>query len=98
VFVAGLLIMGLSQVAVAQEFPTQADLKKGERKAEYSPYSLHGSNGHTHLRDGIAASYGVLLDVHPALASYVAKDLLAWRRWDFTGILSKILAALAPPI
>ena len=37
-FVAGLVIMGLSQVAVAQEFPTEADLKKGERKAEYLPY------------------------------------------------------------
>jgi hypothetical protein len=57
--------------------------------------SVHGSDGHTHLRDRIAASYGVLLDVHPALASYVAKDLLAWQRWDFTAVLSKMLAAQA---
>jgi hypothetical protein len=57
--------------------------------------SVHGSDGHTHLRDRIAESYGVLLDVHPALASYVAKDLLAWQRWDFTAILSKNLEAQA---
>jgi hypothetical protein len=57
--------------------------------------AVHASDGHTHLRDRIAASYGVLLDVHPAMASYVAKDLLAWQRWDFTGVLSKILEAQA---
>jgi hypothetical protein len=57
--------------------------------------SVHGSDGHTHLRDRIAASYGALLDAHPAMASYVAKDLLAWQRWDFTDALSKILTAQA---
>lgn len=57
--------------------------------------SVHGSDGHTHLRDRITASYGVLLDVHPAMASYVAKDLLAWQRWDLTAVLSTILAAQA---
>jgi hypothetical protein len=57
--------------------------------------SVHGSDGHTHLRDRIAASYGVLLEAHPAMASYVAKDLLAWQRWDFTDVMSKILAARA---
>jgi hypothetical protein len=57
--------------------------------------SVHGSDGHTHLRDRIVDSYGVLLDVHPAMASYVAKDLLAWQRWDFSGVLGKILEAQA---
>ena len=36
--VAGLVIMGLSQFAVAQEIPTEADAKSAERKLEYSPY------------------------------------------------------------
>jgi hypothetical protein len=57
--------------------------------------SAHSSDGHTHLRDRIAASYGVLLDAHPTMASYVAKDLLAWQRWDFTDVLSKMLSAQA---
>jgi nickel/cobalt exporter len=47
-----------------------------------------------HLRDRIAESYRVLLDVHPAMASYVAKDLLAWRRWDFTDVMGALLAVM----
>ena len=57
--------------------------------------SVHGSDGHTHLRDRIVASYGALLDVHPGMASYVAKDVLAWQRWDFTGRLAKLMEAQA---
>jgi hypothetical protein len=57
--------------------------------------SVHGSDGHTHLRHRIAASYAVLLDAHPAMVSYVAKGLLAWQRWDFTDVLSKIPTAQA---
>jgi hypothetical protein len=46
--------------------------------------SVHGTDGHTHLRDQIIESYRVLLDTHPKLAPMVAADLIAWQRWDLT--------------
>ena len=53
--------------------------------------SEHGSNGHTHLRDRIVKSYSMLLDQHPEMASYVAKDLMTWQRWELSDQLNKIL-------
>jgi hypothetical protein len=44
--------------------------------------SVQGSGGRAGLRDRIVASYRVLLDRHPALASAVLDDLLAWERRD----------------
>ena len=37
--------------------------------------SLHGTEGRTELRDQIVAAYQGLLEVHPAMGGYVAKDL-----------------------
>jgi hypothetical protein len=45
------------------------------------------------LRDQIVAAYGVLLDNHPAMSEYVAADLLAWQRTEWTDRLSKIEAS-----
>ena len=83
-------------IAVIEEryFRNQTRTKE-ELVAVMKALSVHGSDGHTHLRDRIVASYGILLDVHPAMASYVAKDLLTWQRWDFTGVLAKIMEARA---
>jgi hypothetical protein len=44
--------------------------------------SVQGTGGRTELRDRIVASYRVLLDRHPSLASAVLDDLLAWERRD----------------
>ena len=53
--------------------------------------SEHGSNGHIHLRERIIQSYATLLDYHPEMAGYAAKDLLTWRRWELSDRLKKIL-------
>lgn len=45
-------------------------------------FSVHGNNGHTHLRDRIVQGYEVLLEKHPQLAPKFVGDLLAWRRWE----------------
>jgi hypothetical protein len=85
-----------SAIAVIEEsYFRNTNRTKEELVEVMKALAVHSSDGHMHLRDRIAASYGVLLDAHPDMASYVAKDLLAWQRWDFTDVLSKILAAQA---
>ena len=65
--------------------------KREELTAVMTALSEHGSNGHTHLRDQIVQSYATLLDHHPEMAGYVARDLLTWRRWELSDQLEKIL-------
>jgi hypothetical protein len=74
VFVAGLLIMGLSQLAVAQEIPTEAELEKATPKSQYSPYvSQHFPNrvfwGDTHVHTSLSFDAGFLTTLGPE-ASY----------------------------
>lgn len=62
-----------------------------ELSAVMAAMSEHGSNGHTHLRDQIVQSYSTLLDYHPEMASYVARDLMVWGRWELSDQLTRIL-------
>lgn len=73
-FVAGLLIMGLSQLAVAQEIPTEAELEKATPKPQYSPYvSQRFPNrvfwGDTHVHTSFSFDAGFLTTLGPE-ASY----------------------------
>ncbi len=43
--------------------------------------SVHGSDGHVHLRDRMVEAYTKLLDTHPSMVGPVAKDLAAWQAW-----------------
>lgn len=53
-----------------------------ELEAVIKAMSLHGAEGHTHLREKIIACYLRLVEVHPRTATRVAKDLSAWNRDD----------------
>ncbi len=55
--------------------------------------SVHGSNGHTHLRDRIVASYKPLLAKYPAMTPNVAKDLIAWDRSELASEVASYVAA-----
>jgi hypothetical protein len=66
--------------------------KKEELAEVLKALSLHGTEGHKHLRDQIVKSYGLLLEFHPEMAASVAKDLLAWKRFELRGKLAKIAA------
>lgn len=44
--------------------------------------SVHGSDGHVHLRDRMVEAYAELLDNHPSMVGPVAKDLAAWQAWS----------------
>jgi hypothetical protein len=46
--------------------------------------SVHGSEGHVELRDRIVDAYAVLLENHPSMVGYVARDLAAWQHWRLT--------------
>lgn len=67
--------------------------KPEELKAVLQALSVHGTNGHTHLRDSIVASYKVLLKHHPSMAPQVVRDLTAWKRTEFADEIAAYLAA-----
>jgi len=62
--------------------------------------SVQGKNGSAERRDRVAASYKVLLARHPALASAVLDDLIAWERKDMVPFMqafgAKHVRSLAP--
>jgi hypothetical protein len=66
--------------------------KPEELKAVLQALSVHGTNGHTHLRARIVAAYGTLLENHPSMAPQVVRDLSAWKRTDFASEIAAYLA------
>jgi hypothetical protein len=46
------------------------------------------------MREPVAAAYRALLGTHPSLAPDLARDLIAWRRWDFAEQLQEIRKAI----
>lgn len=67
-----------------REYFENANRKPEELKAVIQAFSVHGTNGHTDLRDRIVAAYKTLLEVHPAMTLYVVQDAIAWKRTEFT--------------
>lgn len=78
-------------VEIEQKYFRSSVRTQEELTAVVAALSEHGSNGHTYLRDQIVQSYSTLLTHHPKMASYVAKDLMTWRRWELSDQLSKIM-------
>lgn len=79
---------------VEEKYFRSSTRSREELVAVMAALSEHGSNGHTHLRDHIIQSYSTLLDYHPEMASYVAKDLMTWRRWELADQLTAILKTI----
>ena len=52
--------------------------------------SVHGARERSELRRRIAESYGVLIEAHPSLAGWVARDLTAWNDWRFAEALNDL--------
>ena len=42
------------------------------------------------LRERVAASYAVLIDTHPYLAGWAARDLAAWKDWRLADALARL--------
>ncbi len=52
-----------------------------ELRAVIAALSVHGSEGHVHLRERIVTGYATALRCHPELAGMIAMDLTAWEDW-----------------
>ena len=79
-------------VEVEKRYFRNASRKPEELKAVIQALSVQGTNGHTHLRERIVESYGVLLQHHPAMVPQIFGDLEAWKRPEFAGEVSSFLA------
>lgn len=62
-----------------------------EVKAALSALSVHGTTGHTHLRDRIIDSYRRAVDVHPDAAPLVTADMSSWERPDLADVIAGLL-------
>ena len=51
---------------------------------------MQGARPRSGLRQRIAESYGVLIQTHPSLAGWAARDLAAWQDWRFAEILEQL--------
>ena len=69
---------------ITEQYCSDPNRTQDELEAVIKAMSLHGTEGHTHLRDEIIASYEILVDVHPHMAARVARDLSLWNRADVT--------------
>jgi hypothetical protein len=52
--------------------------------------SVHGAREQSRLRGRIAESYGALIEAHPSLAGWAARDLTAWHDWRFAEALDEL--------
>jgi hypothetical protein len=68
---------------------TRSDRSEEELLEVIAAMSVHGSDDLA-LRERIASSYGALLDVHPAMASGIVRDLIGWRHWDLAEKIGRI--------
>ncbi|MEP4078460.1 hypothetical protein [Haloferula sp.] len=84
----------------ALEFFDQRYLKDPNRSIDeirviLAAYSVHGTNGHTHLRDHIIESYRALAEKHPELLPTLTVDLAKWKSWALADQVSAVLTSQA---
>lgn len=87
----------------ALDFLHERYLKNPDRPAEevrpiLAALSVHGSRGHTRLRDRIVEGYRSALENYPILAPQIVTDLFAWKRWDLAEPVAAIVNAPPPKL
>lgn len=78
---------------IESEYFKAANRSENELKEVALALSVHGTNGHVHLRDRIVAAYRVLLENHPSMTAAIANDLIAWKRTELADEILGYLAA-----
>ena len=58
--------------------------------------SVHGNRGHQYLRPRITQAYQKILERHPAMATGIVTDLMAWERWDLAEAIVPIISDPPP--
>ena len=64
---------------IEQQYLAKPGRSDNEVRAIVAALSLHGREGHTHLRDQIVRSYEIANRHHPVVSELIAKDLADWR-------------------
>jgi hypothetical protein len=64
---------------IEQEYLANPRCSDIEVHAIVAAFSLHGREGHTHLRDQIVRGYEIANRHHPVVSELIAKDLAGWR-------------------
>ncbi len=82
---------GKGVAKIEERYFRKAARKPEELLAVIQALSVHGTNGHTHLRERIIAAYGTLLENHPSMAPQVVRDLTAWKRTEFASEIAAYL-------
>jgi hypothetical protein len=92
---AYLAIEGANGVAqVRRWYLAQPDRSEEELQAIIKALSV-AANADATLREPVIAGYRDLLTTHPAMATAISRDLITWRRWDFTEPMQSIRKTIA---
>lgn len=78
-----------------QQYLSNPDRSDEEIRSILAALSVHGTNGHTHLRDTIVRHYQPLADSRPQLLPTLVNDLTKWQRWDLTHEVETVLSTQA---
>ena len=65
--------------AIDREYLSSPTRSEEEIRAVITALSVHGRDGHTHLRDRIVRSYDIAIQHHPNVTELTTEDLDAWR-------------------
>ena len=76
---------------IEQSYLRESNRSESEIRAIVMALSVHGRNGHRHLRDQIVESYGIVLQSHPMLADLIANDLTEWKSLKYHDQLMAIV-------
>ena len=60
--------------------------------------SVHGNRGHQYLRPRIMQAYQKILERHPAMATGIVTDLMAWEQWDLAEAIVPIISDPPPSL
>jgi len=77
---------------IEEEYLCNPGRTEPEVHAVITALSVHGRDGHTHLRDRIVRSYGIAIRNQPAVAGRIAKDLTDWKKWEYRKEVSQLAA------
>lgn len=72
--------------------------KTEEVRAVLAALSVHGTRGHTHLRDRIVDGYRLILANHPTMAAQIVNVLMACERWGLAELVAPIVDAPPPKL
>lgn len=79
--------------SIEEHYLGNPDRKPEELQAILAALSVHGTDGHTHLRDQIVDGYQNLLENHSATATapQIVADLTKWERWELADAIGEVL-------